>query len=308
MIAGVVPRTGTCRRKNDDLPRNMRRGSPAGTAARPACRRTSEVHARSPSARSGLGARAASFMSFSSWASPAGTASWTKVIEGGRRQAGCRRLDAVLGCPPEQRRQVTLGRWLRKPSHRPSCSTGVPMAADTWAGPICGGAGKPIVAQRPAAAPAVPGPRFHRSGPRGAGFLHVMGGQENRLSRPAQPFDQRPHAPAGRRVKPRGRLVQEQHLRIADQADGHVHPALLTAGQAPDALARLIRQASRGNCRVEIGRLPEVPCEHRDRFPYRVDGVELDSWSTSPTRLRQSRPARAGSAPSTETSPPSRAR
>jgi len=107
------------------------------------------------------------------------------------------------------------------------------------------------------------------------GLLHVVGGQEHRLARMAKPFDQRPHALAGRRVKPRGRLVQEQHLWIADQADGHVYPALLTAGQAPDPLVRLVRQASGHDNRVEIGRPPEVPREHRDCFPHRVDGVEL---------------------------------
>jgi hypothetical protein len=107
------------------------------------------------------------------------------------------------------------------------------------------------------------------------GLLHVMGGQEHRLARTAKPFDQHPHAPARRRVKPRGRLVEKQHVRIAGQADGHVHPAPLTARQAPDALACFVRQPGGRNRRVQIGRPPEVPREHRDRFPDRIDGVEL---------------------------------
>jgi hypothetical protein len=47
------------------------------------------------------------------------------------------------------------------------------------------------------------------------------------------------------RVEPGRRLVEEQQLRAADDADRHVQPAPLTAGECPDLLVRVRGQPVR---------------------------------------------------------------
>ena len=59
----------------------------------------------------------------------------------------------------------------------------------------------------------------------------------------AQRLDQVPERPPGLRVEAGGRLVEEQQLGPADDAEGDVEPAALPAGQLPRAGPRLVLQA-----------------------------------------------------------------
>ena len=56
------------------------------------------------------------------------------------------------------------------------------------------------------------------------------------------------------RVEAGRRLVQEQQLGPADDADGHVQPAALPAGERADPLARVLGQADRLDQLVDVPR------------------------------------------------------
>src|SRR5215211_8406953 len=57
------------------------------------------------------------------------------------------------------------------------------------------------------------------------GLFQVLGGQQHGGAGVDQVADQVPEVPAAGRVQPGGGLVQEQHLRAADQAGGQVEAA-----------------------------------------------------------------------------------
>src|SRR5206468_2916980 len=62
----------------------------------------------------------------------------------------------------------------------------------------------------------------------------------NRSSFRAKPLDEIPKLPSRLRVEPRGRLIEEQELRIADERAGHGEPLLLSAGQRAHAAVALL--------------------------------------------------------------------
>ena len=68
-------------------------------------------------------------------------------------------------------------------------------------------------------------------------LLHVVRGQQDRLAERAQPCDQLPRLAARGRVEAGGRLVQEQQLRVAAEAEREVEPPPLAAGERLDARA-----------------------------------------------------------------------
>ena len=61
-------------------------------------------------------------------------------------------------------------------------------------------------------------------------LLQVVRGEEHRHALVAQPAHLVPHVRAGLRVQAGGRLVQEDDLRLVDDAERDVHPAALAAG------------------------------------------------------------------------------
>ena len=65
------------------------------------------------------------------------------------------------------------------------------------------------------------------------GLLDVVGGQQDRGARPAQVVDQVPGVMPGRRVEARGRLVEEQQIGRADDAEGEVQATALTRRRVP---------------------------------------------------------------------------
>lgn len=66
------------------------------------------------------------------------------------------------------------------------------------------------------------------------GLLQIVRGQHDRGAAVAQLTDQRPGLVPGLGVQPGRGLVQEQHLRVAQQRQGQVQPPPLTAGQLLD--------------------------------------------------------------------------
>ena len=76
------------------------------------------------------------------------------------------------------------------------------------------------------------------------GLVQVVGGQQDRgVLQVGQAVHEVVELAPGVRVEPGGRLVEEQHLRPPDDADGHVEPAPLAAGELGDLLARRARSS-----------------------------------------------------------------
>ena len=73
-------------------------------------------------------------------------------------------------------------------------------------------------------------------------LVHVVRGQQDRPAEVAEPVDQGPRAAPGAGVEPRGGLVEEQQVRVADQADGEVEAPPLPSGQRPHPRVPLGRQ------------------------------------------------------------------
>ena len=85
-------------------------------------------------------------------------------------------------------------------------------------------------------------------------LVHVVGGEEDRLAELPQPGDDLPGGPAGGRVEPGGRLVEEDELGVADQREREVEPPPLAAGQPRAERARLPGEADQGDGLVDVAR------------------------------------------------------
>ena len=70
------------------------------------------------------------------------------------------------------------------------------------------------------------------------GLVHVVRGEQDRRAELAQARDQLPGLAARGRVEARGRLVEEDQLRVARDAEGEVQAPALAAGQRGDAGTR----------------------------------------------------------------------
>ena len=93
------------------------------------------------------------------------------------------------------------------------------------------------------------------------GLLHVVGGEEDRLAEVAEAADHLPGlAPRGGVEAGRG-LVEEEQLRVADQGEADVEPALLAAREARDALVGLSASPTSSITR----RPPAAPSSSRRR-------------------------------------------
>ena len=139
------------------------------------------------------------------------------------------------------------------------------------------------------------------------GLVEVVRGQEHRRPAVAQRLEQLPERPPRLRVEAGGRLVEEEQLGPADDAQRDVEPAALAAGQGAGPGAGLRRQADRLDHLVRVAR--RAGRSRRSGGPARAPSAQPASpvdCSTMPTRARQARSRSAGSWPSTVTSPASR--
>ena len=66
------------------------------------------------------------------------------------------------------------------------------------------------------------------------GLGDVVRREDDGAARLEQPVDDRPEARALARVERRGRLVEQQHGRVGEQADRDVHPLAVAAGERGD--------------------------------------------------------------------------
>ena len=73
-------------------------------------------------------------------------------------------------------------------------------------------------------------------------LLQVMRRQEDRDPAVDEVADDLPHGPAAARVEARGRLVEEDDPRVADQGHREVEPATRAAGVGDGRLPRLLDQ------------------------------------------------------------------
>ena len=75
------------------------------------------------------------------------------------------------------------------------------------------------------------------------GLLDVVGGVEDGGALPGEAEDELPEALALARIERRARLVEQQHLRLGEQADGDVDALTVAARQRAHLIAGAITQA-----------------------------------------------------------------
>ncbi len=72
------------------------------------------------------------------------------------------------------------------------------------------------------------------------GLVEIVRGEQHRGAQAAELGDQLPRLAAGGGVEAGGRLVEEQHVGVADDAEREVEPALLPTRQRVDAGVGLV--------------------------------------------------------------------
>ena len=86
--------------------------------------------------------------------------------------------------------------------------------------------------------------------------------------------DHRPGLAAGRGVEPGGRLVEEQELGVADEAEGHVESALLATREGLDPGAGLLGEPDQPDDLVDLARGAVVAGVHPQHLGHREVGVD----------------------------------
>src|SRR3954447_13957461 len=115
------------------------------------------------------------------------------------------------------------------------------------------------------------------------GLLEVLGGEEDRHARGDEPADDLPHRVAAPRVQPGGRLVEEDHARLADQRHRQVetapHAARVGGGRALRRVEQLEALEQLGGAPPALGPAEPVQIGHQDQVLLAgeevVDGGEL---------------------------------
>jgi hypothetical protein len=88
-----------------------------------------------------------------------------------------------------------------------------------------------------------------------------VGREQDGLAERAERADHLPGGAARGGVESRGRLVEEQHLRVADQAQAEVEPAFLPPGERADPRRALLLEPDEPDHLVDVQRLPVVAGE-----------------------------------------------
>ena len=143
------------------------------------------------------------------------------------------------------------------------------------------------------------------------GLVQVVRGDEDGHALAAQPADLVPHVRAALRVEAGGRLVEEDDLRLVDDAERDVDPAALAAGVglalAVGVLGELERLQRAGGAPLRVGLARCRTCRACSTSSSRaVDSSQvLPPWATYPMRRRTSPGSLRRSAPAMVASPPS---
>ena len=106
------------------------------------------------------------------------------------------------------------------------------------------------------------------------GLIQVVRGEQDRLAERAQVANRLPGRPPRAGVEARRRLVEEDQLGIADQAEPEVEPALLAARQAARAGVLLLLQADELDHLVDVARRVVVAGEDAQALAHGQRGVE----------------------------------
>ncbi len=104
------------------------------------------------------------------------------------------------------------------------------------------------------------------------GLLEVVRGQQDGRALRLQRADEVPELAPGLRVEAGRRLVEEQQLRTADDAQRDVEAAALTAGQGAHTGGGLLREAHCRDDLVRVARVREVAGEVPHRLGHRQIG------------------------------------
>src|SRR6266498_3463490 len=99
------------------------------------------------------------------------------------------------------------------------------------------------------------------------GLVHVVRGQQDALAEGAQVVDQLPGVAPGRGVEPGGGLVQEDQIRVADDPERQVEPALLPTRERLDSRVALLREAHQVHGLVHVPRGREEAAVEVDQLP-----------------------------------------
>ena len=150
-------------------------------------------------------------------------------------------------------------------------------------------------------------PPFEHGDPVGelVGLLQVLRGQEDRDAVGDELADDLPHRAAAARVEPGGRLVEEDHPRVADQRHRQVEPAPHAAGVGR---GRLLRRLDQVEPLEQLGGDPAGPrarprwCRSaiRSRFSSPVSRLSTaENWPVTPIAARTASGSPARSCPAT---------
>ena len=123
-----------------------------------------------------------------------------------------------------------------------------------------------------------------------AGLLHVVGGQEDGLAEGAKVLDHPPSAATSRGVEPRGRLIEEEQVWVADDPEADVDAPLLAAGEPADPLIALLDEPDQLEDQVDLQRSRVEARVQAQGLGHRELGFELALLPDEPEPL----PPRAG--------------
>ncbi len=136
-------------------------------------------------------------------------------------------------------------------------------------------------------------------------LFHVVGGEQDRPPALLEPLDDLPDLAARGRVEPGGRLVEEQHLGVADQRAGERQALLLAAGELAHERPPLLLEADEGERRRRFETVAVEAAEELDELGTRSFSGKRVSWSCTPSRARSAWPSPCQRSPSTSSVPPS---
>ena len=106
-------------------------------------------------------------------------------------------------------------------------------------------------------------------------LVEIVRRQQHRLAEQAQRADHLPRSAARCRVEPGRRLVEEEEIRVADERDAEVEPALLAAGERLHARVLLRGETDELDHLVDVARLLVVAGEHAVRLAHAEVRPEL---------------------------------
>ena len=92
------------------------------------------------------------------------------------------------------------------------------------------------------------------------GLVHHVAGDEHGLAAVGEPVEERPQVAAQHRVEADGRLVEHQHVGVAEQRDGEAGPGALAAAEVADHLVAVARPGRRRRSASSTSRA--VDAEH----------------------------------------------